>query len=112
MKKKTRSELEQGYTACDRELTATRFALHDVILGNVVWFEHGGLKAGLVRPTSASGGVVIALGGFTQVEYLDRWVDNLRRAAITIGGEYHTWMEIANQMLNHRREALAKDAAA
>lgn len=109
----SREDLVASYEATDRTLAATRIALKDVLAGDVQWFDHPACEGqvGLVRPTSASGGVVIVcLNGDPQVKYLDSWVSELRRNAEIIGGDYHDWMELANKVLEARRWALRRES--
>ena len=107
-RKLARDELEAAYEATHRALAATRFALNDALAGQIEWFEFADKRAGLVRPTSASGGVVIIMAGFPRVEYLDQWAKDVRQAAEVMGGDYHDWMDIVNRMLETRRQAIAQ----
>lgn len=107
-RKMTREELQAAYEATHRALAATRFALNDALAGQIQWFEFADKRAGLARPTSASGGVVVIMAGFPRVEYLDQWVKDVRQAAEVLGGDYHDWMEVVNRMLESRRQAIAQ----
>lgn len=107
--KMSREDLMASYEAADRSLAATRIALKDVLAGDVQWFDHHACdgQVGLVRPTSASGGVVIVvLDGDPRVQYLDSWVSDLRHKAEIIGGDYHDWVELADRVLEARRDAI------
>ena len=107
-RKMTREELQAAYEATQRALAATRFALNDALAGQIQWFEFADKRAGLARPTSASGGVVVIMAGFPRVEYLDQWAKDVRQAAQVLGGDYHDWMDIVNRMLEARRQAITQ----
>lgn len=107
-RKMTREELQAAYEAAQRALAATRFALNDALAGQIQWFEFADKRAGLARPTSASGGVVVIMAGFPRVEYLDQWAKDVRQAAEVLGGDYHDWMDIVNRMLETRRQAITQ----
>lgn len=124
--KTTRKDLEQNYEVAQHEITCLSFALLEVLNDKVIWLKEGKIKAGIVRPTSASGGVVIIRRnddkGFPRVYYLEKWVAEISktpspsRAGDHDGSYYNEWQdqqELARRvMISRNQEIEAENKAA
>lgn len=127
--KMSKKELEQSLDAAHQLETWLSFALQSALDGEISWLVERSVKAGIVRPTSASGGVVVLrykdesyASGFSypRVYLLDAWVAQQRQrpAPSSFGAEdsayrdssyYQQWadeQELANRVLNVRNQAV------
>ncbi len=120
--KPTRQQLEANYDAAQHEITQLSFALHALLKGEVQWLQQGKIKAGIVRPTSASGGVVIIRRnedrGFPRTHYLEAWVAEVMKRPCPSGvgdhdGSYQKeWIdevELARRVILARNQAIAAE---
>ena len=116
----SKKELQASYDACDTERTYLSFALQAALDGEVEWLTQGDTKAGIVRPTSASGGAVIIrkkFDKFPRVYGLETWVSTTiekvnRLMALPLdAGHAHDLKderELARRVLRVRNEILDK----
>lgn len=73
-------EKNQTIESLRKEVTQQFFAINDLINGDVHWIRSGGQKVGVIRPDSASGGVVIVWNktcGYATTRYLEEWVNSV-----------------------------------
>jgi hypothetical protein len=112
--KETKAELDN----CRNEGVLQFVAINDLVAGKVHWIKSKGNKVGVIRPTGASGGIVVVYqkcNNYTSTHYLEKWVDNIHKSIappLYNGSGYDEWLmwfNLASAVHSYRNDCVTKE---
>jgi hypothetical protein len=82
----SRADAEAAFRRADASRSVTAIALNELLAGRVTWLERGAYRAGLVRPASPCGGIVLVewrpqtQAPWAAAYYLEDWYRDVKQA--------------------------------